>query len=148
MTRRLTRGIVSVVLRRISVGSLVVVEGGERHVYGSGSPRATTQVRSSRVWPMLLRGSRGLAEAYAQGLWDQTLRGWRANLTGHAAALGYDERFRRIWMLYLADCEAGFAERRVCDIQLLLTKPRSQLTSDDRPGSRGRSGPHNLAASA
>ncbi len=415
MTGRLSRRIVSVLLRRLRVGSLVVVEGGERCVYGSGAPSVTVHVRSSRVWPMLLRGSRGLAEAYAQGLWDapdlvalirlaarnaggldrlrarlapvwwplqrvgallrpatrrrarrdiaahydlgnelfarmldptmsyssavferpgitleqaqvaklericqtlelgphdrvleigsgwgafalyaagtrgchvttttisreqhdyaldqvrraglddkvtvlmddyrelhgrydklvsiemieavgwrqfgtffakcsqllaadgamllqaitiddrayhvekaarsfmntsifpggclpslavisrelakrtdmqaagledltphyvETLRRWRAKFTAHAAALaglGYDERFRRIWTLYLAYCEAGFAERRICDIQLLLTKPRSRLTSDDRPGSRGRIGPHDLAASA
>jgi cyclopropane-fatty-acyl-phospholipid synthase len=415
MTQRLSRRIVSVLLRRLRVGSLTIVEGGERHVYGSGAPIATVHVRSSRVWPMLLRGSRGLAEAYAQGLWDspdlvalirlaarnasgvdrlrarlapvrwplqragallrpgtrrrarrdiaahydlgnelfarmldstmsyscalferhgmtleqaqvaklericeklqlgpqdrvieigsgwgafalyaartrgchvttttisreqhehvlervrraglddkvtvlmddyrdlrgrydklvsiemieavgwrqfgtffakcsqllaadgamllqaitiddrayevekaarsfmntyifpggclpslavisrelarrtdvqaagledlsphyvETLRRWRANFTAYAAALedlGYDERFRRIWTLYLAYCEAGFAERRICDIQLLLTKPHAQLTSAQRVDSRGRSGPHDLAASA
>jgi len=81
----------------------------------------------------------------------ETLRRWRANFTASTAALAglsYDERFRRIWTLYLAYCEAGFAERRICDIQLLLTKSRSQLTSGDRAGSRGRIGPHDLAASA
>ena len=39
-------------------------------------------------------------------------------------ALGYDERFRRLWNLYLAYCEAGFRERRIRDVQLLLAKPR------------------------
>ncbi len=81
----------------------------------------------------------------------ETLRRWRANFTANAAALAqlsYDERFRRIWTLYLAYCEAGFAERRIGDIQLLLTKPSSQLTSGDRAGSRGRIGLHDLAASA
>ena len=38
--------------------------------------------------------------------------------------LGYDERFQRLWTLYLAYCEGGFAERRICDVQLLLAKPR------------------------
>jgi cyclopropane-fatty-acyl-phospholipid synthase len=81
----------------------------------------------------------------------ETLRRWRANFTAHAAALaelGYDERFRRIWTLYLAYCEAGFAERRICDIQLLLTKPHAHLTSAQRVDSRGRIGRHDLAASA
>jgi len=81
----------------------------------------------------------------------ETLRRWRVNFTAHAAALaelGYDERFRRIWTLYLAYCEAGFAERRICDIQLLMTKPHAQLTSARRVDSRGRIGPHDLAASA
>jgi len=70
MTRRVSRWLVSVLLRRIRVGSLLVVEGDERRVYGSGAPIATVRLHSSRVWPMLLRGSRGLAEALAQGLWD------------------------------------------------------------------------------
>ena len=38
--------------------------------------------------------------------------------------LGYDDRFQRLWTLYLAYCEAGFAERRICDVQLLLAKPQ------------------------
>ncbi len=70
MIERLSRWIVSILLRRVSVGSLIVVERGERHIYGSGAPLATVRLHSSRVWPMLLRGSRGLAEAFAQGLWD------------------------------------------------------------------------------
>jgi len=57
----------------------------------------------------------------------ETLRRWRHNFAAHSeelAALGYDERFQRIWELYLAYCEGGFAERRICDIQLLLAKPQ------------------------
>jgi cyclopropane-fatty-acyl-phospholipid synthase len=56
----------------------------------------------------------------------QTLRHWRANFEanlGRLAELGYDERFQRIWRLYLSYCEAGFAERRIGDVQLLLAKP-------------------------
>lgn len=55
-----------------------------------------------------------------------TLAAWRRNflaawpeLEGH----GYDERFRRVWELYLAYCEAGFAERRIQDVQVVLAKP-------------------------
>jgi cyclopropane-fatty-acyl-phospholipid synthase len=81
----------------------------------------------------------------------QTLRRWRANFTASTARLaelGYDERFRRIWTLYLAYSEAGFAERRICDVQLLLTKPHAQLTSGERTTSLGRIRPRDLAASA
>jgi cyclopropane-fatty-acyl-phospholipid synthase len=56
----------------------------------------------------------------------ETLRRWRQSFAAHAAELadlGYDERFQRIWTLYLAYCEGGFAERRICDVQLLLAKP-------------------------
>jgi hypothetical protein len=51
------------------LGTLVVIDHGSRRVFGSGPPTATAHVRSPRVWPMLLlRGSRGLAESYAEGL--------------------------------------------------------------------------------
>jgi cyclopropane-fatty-acyl-phospholipid synthase len=59
-----------------------------------------------------------------------TLRRWRQRFTAHAdelASLGYDEPFQRLWTLYLAHCEAGFAERRICDLQLVLAKPRCRL---------------------
>jgi cyclopropane-fatty-acyl-phospholipid synthase len=64
----------------------------------------------------------------------ETLRRWRQRFLAGApelGQLGYDERFRRVWTLYLAYCEAGFAERRICDLQLLLAKPRWRA-----PGSR------------
>jgi cyclopropane-fatty-acyl-phospholipid synthase len=56
----------------------------------------------------------------------ETLRRWRERFLAHADeldGLGYDKRFRRIWTLYLAYCEGGFAERRICDVQMLLAKP-------------------------
>ncbi len=56
-----------------------------------------------------------------------TLRIWRENFLAAWPELrdhGYDERFRRVWELYLAYCEAGFEERRIQDVQLLLAKPR------------------------
>ncbi len=60
----------------------------------------------------------------------ETLRRWRANFIGRAGELdrlGYDERFRRLWTLYLTYCEAGFAERRIVDLQLLLAKPPARI---------------------
>ncbi|MGI9184664.1 MAG: class I SAM-dependent methyltransferase [Solirubrobacteraceae bacterium] len=62
----------------------------------------------------------------------ETLRRWRANFAAHSeelAALGYDEAFQRLWTLYLAYCEGGFAERRICDVQLLLAKPQWAIKS-------------------
>jgi cyclopropane-fatty-acyl-phospholipid synthase len=55
-----------------------------------------------------------------------TLAHWRERFLASAdrvSALGYDERFRRMWELYLSYCEGGFRERRVRDVQLLLGKP-------------------------
>lgn len=59
-----------------------------------------------------------------------TLHEWRRRFAAAAselAALGYDEGFQRLWTLYLCYCQAGFAERRICDVQLLLAKPASRL---------------------
>ncbi|HXO07122.1 MAG TPA: cyclopropane-fatty-acyl-phospholipid synthase family protein [Solirubrobacteraceae bacterium] len=66
-----------------------------------------------------------------------TLRHWRERVTADVstlAELGYDERFMRLWTLYLAYCEAGFAERRIGDVQLLLVKPGSQLPKSGAAG--------------
>ena len=37
-------------------------------------------------------------------------------------ALGFDERFRRLWEFYLAYCEAGFATGSTDVVQYLLVK--------------------------
>jgi len=60
------------------------------------------------------------------GHYVRTLRAWRERFLASWPRLqgrGYDERFRRLWTLYLAYCEAGFAERRIRDVQMLLAKP-------------------------
>jgi cyclopropane-fatty-acyl-phospholipid synthase len=56
----------------------------------------------------------------------ETVRRWRENVdreAGALEALGYDERFRRMWRMYLAYCEGGFAERRIGVVQAVLAKP-------------------------
>jgi cyclopropane-fatty-acyl-phospholipid synthase len=65
-----SRRLISLLLGRIGVGTLALVEGDERRSFGSGSPVARVRLHSARVWPMLLRGSAGMADAYGQGLWD------------------------------------------------------------------------------
>jgi cyclopropane-fatty-acyl-phospholipid synthase len=67
-------------------------------------------------------GLKDLTPHYAE-----TLRRWRANFeaaTARLEDLGYDERFRRLWRMYLAYCEAGFAERRIGVMQMTLAKPQ------------------------
>jgi cyclopropane-fatty-acyl-phospholipid synthase len=70
MTERVARRLCSAALERLRVGQITVVEDGERRVFGSGAPSATVEVHSPRFWPALLHGSRGLAESYADGLWN------------------------------------------------------------------------------
>ena len=59
-----------------------------------------------------------------------TLERWRERFLASAERLpelGFDERFRRLWELYLSYCEGGFRERRIRDVQLLLAKPGNRL---------------------
>ena len=56
----------------------------------------------------------------------ETLRRWRNNLPGcrgDLSALGLDGRFGRLWDFYLAYCEAGFDERDLSVVQLVLAAP-------------------------
>ena len=80
----------------------------------------------------------------------ETLRRWRTNLEDHTerlAALGYDERFRRLWRMYLSYCEAGFAERRIGVAQAVLAKPRWGAQRQ-RASRRVSAPPYSLAASS
>jgi cyclopropane-fatty-acyl-phospholipid synthase len=56
----------------------------------------------------------------------ETLRRWHANLhiaSPQLADLGLDERFERLWSFYLSYCEAGFDERTISAVQLVLARP-------------------------
>src|SRR5690606_10665344 len=58
-----------------------------------------------------------------------TLAEWRNRFnaaTSQLQQLGYDERFRRMWVMYLSLAEAGFRSGRNSDFQLLLAKPQSR----------------------
>jgi cyclopropane fatty-acyl-phospholipid synthase-like methyltransferase len=90
-------------------------------------------VFNDRNYPNFERLLARQTDLQAVGLQDitdsyvETLRRWRANFAAHSeelAEMGYEEAFQRLWALYLAYCEGGFAERRICDVQLLLTKPQ------------------------
>ncbi len=61
-----------------------------------------------------------------------TLRLWRGNFERageRLAELGYDERFQRLWRLYLSYCEAGFSEHRIGLVQVQLAKPAWRMTA-------------------
>jgi len=55
----------------------------------------------------------------------RTLAAWRDRFLGcvaHVTALGFDDRFIRMWDYYLAFCEGAFLERHISDFQLLFSK--------------------------
>jgi cyclopropane-fatty-acyl-phospholipid synthase len=55
----------------------------------------------------------------------ETLKAWRERTLARRAAihaLGFDDRFIRMWEYYLAYCEAGFREQTLSDVQMLFAK--------------------------
>jgi cyclopropane-fatty-acyl-phospholipid synthase len=55
----------------------------------------------------------------------RTLDLWRERLDAHAneaRALGFDDRFLRMWRFYFAYCAAGFAEHHVSVVQMVLAR--------------------------
>jgi cyclopropane-fatty-acyl-phospholipid synthase len=44
--------------------------------------------------------------------------------------MGYDEKFLRKWIYYLAFCEAGFAERAINDVQVVLGRANHTTYGD------------------
>jgi cyclopropane-fatty-acyl-phospholipid synthase len=56
----------------------------------------------------------------------ETLRRWRERFLASVddvRALGFDDRFVRMWEFYLAYCEGAFLARYLGDLQLVLTRP-------------------------
>ncbi len=68
------------------------------------------------------RAGLALVQADEIGLhYAETLRRWRGNLLANRdriRALGYDDRFLRLWEFYLCYCEGGFLERAIGTAQL------------------------------
>jgi cyclopropane-fatty-acyl-phospholipid synthase len=64
-------------------------------------------------------------EAFGQS-YAQTLHAWADRFSAkwrEISALGFDERFKQLWLFYLGYCEAGFRTGRTDVIQLALAKP-------------------------
>lgn len=56
----------------------------------------------------------------------ETLRRWRERFLANVEqvhALGFDDRFVRMWEFYLAYCEGAFLARYIGDLQVVLTRP-------------------------
>ncbi len=64
------------------------------------------------------------------GHYARTLRDWRDNFDRNeraVRALGYPDRFIRMWRYYLSYCETGFAERYLSDYQIVLARPGNRM---------------------
>lgn len=78
----------------------------------------------------------GLSLFHAEDIglhYAETLKQWRERFMlrlDEVRALGFDERFLRMWEYYLSYCEGAFRERHVGDMQLVLTKQRAAVPLD------------------
>jgi len=78
--------------------------------------------RSLHGTSLLVREVDDIAASYVR-----TLRAWRAAFRAHldeVRALGFDERFIRMWDFYLSISEAGFETGVTQDLQIVLEKGR------------------------
>ncbi|MFM8534763.1 MAG: class I SAM-dependent methyltransferase [Acidimicrobiia bacterium] len=90
----------------------------------------------ARVTTLALHHAMEIGPHYAR-----TLQQWRERFHARledVRAQGFDERFIRMWDLYLGFCEAAFEERHCGDVQLMFTKPACRIRAT-RPASPGES---------
>jgi cyclopropane-fatty-acyl-phospholipid synthase len=89
---------------------------------GGLCPSLAVIERSTRDTQLLIRSVSDIAADYVL-----TLRAWRTRFlerAGEVRAMGFDERFMRMWEYYLALSEAGFATGISQDLQIVFEKRR------------------------
>jgi cyclopropane-fatty-acyl-phospholipid synthase len=108
----------------------------EKYIFPGGELASFGEIVRSlgRATAMSIYNAENIGTHYAR-----TLRAWRERFHARldeVRALGFDERFIRMWDVYLAYCEAAFLERHAGDFQLLLTKNHSARTLFNEPWTR------------
>jgi len=97
----------------------------KRYVFpGSCIPSRAVLTAAAAATDLTLVDLRDLTPHYAE-----TLRRWREGLRARRAdarALGFDDRFLRLWEFYFSYCEGGFRERVLGDVQMLFAKPENR----------------------
>ncbi len=100
----------------------------QKYIFPGGLlPSLAALDRATRRTQLLITEVTDIREHYAR-----TLEAWRANFMGNldaVHALGFDDRFVRMWEYYLALCEAGFATGTFSDLQIVFEKRRGILAS-------------------
>ncbi|MGC8518212.1 MAG: class I SAM-dependent methyltransferase, partial [Steroidobacteraceae bacterium] len=96
----------------------------KRHVFpGSFIPSVNAMLAAkTRASDLALVSLEDFGDSYAR-----TLQAWRKRFMARlpeVRALGFDERFIRLWEFYLAYCEGGFRERALGVAHLKLVKPQ------------------------
>jgi cyclopropane-fatty-acyl-phospholipid synthase len=118
----------------------------EKYIFPGGELAAIGEIQQSlaRATSLSMYHAENLGTHYAR-----TLHAWRERFHGHldeVRALGFDERFIRMWDLYLASCESAFLERHTGLFQLMLLKNGAQRDLFNEPwADTGKAHPRALA---
>jgi cyclopropane-fatty-acyl-phospholipid synthase len=96
----------------------------KRYIFpGSFIPSINAMLAAkSRTTDLALVHLEDFGDSYAR-----TLRAWRQRFMDRlpqVRALGFDDRFNRMWEFYLAYCEGGFLEASIGVAHLLMAKPK------------------------
>ncbi len=103
--------------------ALTEVDFIQKHIFPGGFLPSVTALTAA-----MTRGS-DLRTLHLEDIgphYAETLSRWRANFftqIDRIRALGFDERFIRMWDFYLSYCEGGFRERDIGTVQMVLAKP-------------------------
>jgi cyclopropane-fatty-acyl-phospholipid synthase len=107
----------------------------EKYIFPGGELASVGEIVKSlgRATSLSMYHAENFGRHYAR-----TLHAWRARFhqsLDRVRALGFDDRFVRMWDLYLAYCEAAFLERHAGLFQMLLVKNGSQGALYNEPWS-------------
>jgi cyclopropane-fatty-acyl-phospholipid synthase len=110
--------------------ALAQVDFIKRHVFpGSFIPSIEAMLAAkTRSSDLALLRQEDFGLSYAR-----TLQAWRERFVARlpqVRAQGFDERFIRLWLFYLAYCEGGFRERSIGVSHLLLARPGWRPAAD------------------
>lgn len=94
----------------------------QRYVFPGGMLASVDRLKEETAKVGLVWGQ---ADAFGQS-YAETLAEWAKRFKAKwtdIRALGFDERFKQLWLFYLSYCEAGFRTGRTDVVQLELAKP-------------------------
>ena len=105
----------------------------EKYIFPGGELASVGEILQSlaRSTSLSMYHAENCASHYAH-----TLRAWRVRFhesLDRVRALGFDDRFIRMWDLYLASCEATFLERHTGLFQMVLVKNGAQRALFNEP---------------
>lgn len=98
----------------------------QKYIFPGAELASVAEILKSlgRCTKLSLNSAQDIGQHYAE-----TLKNWRESFVGRleqVKALGFDEKFVRMWEYYLAYCEGAFREGYVGEIQIILNKDRAR----------------------